>query len=114
MKKNIFPLLLILTFIIILFPNLVEAQQRDTTRSEASFNRDEVISLDVQEIKITIEKPQVTIISDRIKPEFDEVHMDKSFFRELRGDGEKFLFQIEDKFVAKHRIDINQLVKRNR
>jgi hypothetical protein len=114
MKTNIWRLVLILTIVLTIFPNLVKAQQRDTTRAEATFNQDEVISLDIQEIKITIEKPQVTIISDRIKPEFDEVHLDKSFFRELRGEGEKFIFEIEDKFEAKQRIDINQFLKRNR
>jgi|GEM_PF-1887329 len=114
MSTNIWRLVFIITVILTVFPKLVQAQQRDTTRAATIFSQDDVITLDIQEIKITIEKPQVTIISDRIKPEFDEVHLDKSFFRELRGEGEKFIFEIEDKFEAKQRIDIKQLLKRNR
>ena len=106
--KFILPVLLILGFF-----NLSNAQQADSTQAQPAVG-DEVISLEAQEIKITIEKPQVTIISDRIKPEFDDVHLDKSFARELTGEGEKFVFEIEDKFDAKQRIDIDKLLKKVR
>lgn len=106
-----------ITFFLLLFfvPLAIQAQQADTTRTSApSFGQEEVISLEAQEIKITIEKPQVTIISDRIKPEFDDVHLDKSFIREITGAGEQFIFNVEDKFEAKRRIDIDQLLKKVR
>ena len=98
----------------LLLPIKNYAQVSDSTQVSPSFADDEVISLEAQEIKITIEKPQVTIISDRIKPEFDEVHLDKSFLSEITGEGEKFIFKVEDKFEARQRIDIDKLLKKSR
>jgi hypothetical protein len=106
--KFILPVLFIMGFF-----NLSVAQQADSIQAQPPVG-DEVISLGEQEIKITIEKPQVTIISDRIKPEFDDVHLDKSFSRELTGEGEKFVFEFEDKFDAKQRIDVDKLLKKVR
>jgi len=110
--RNFRIILMVSVIVCILLPLHLKAQQADTTQTAPSF--DEVISLDAQEIKITIEKPQVTIISDRIKPEFDDVHLDKSFIREITGAGERFIFDTEDKFEAKLRIDVNQLLKKVR
>lgn len=90
------------------------AQVSDSAQVSPTFAEDEIISLEAQEIKITIEKPQVTIISDRIKPEFDDVHLDKSFISEITGEGEKFIFKVESKFEARQRIDIDKLVKKTR
>ena len=112
MKNNVKFILPV--FLILCFSTMLHAQQADSLETAAPSFTDEVISLDAQEIKITIEKPQVTIISDRIKPEFDDVHLDKSFARELTGEGEKFIFKLENKFEAKHRIDIDKLLKKVR
>ena len=98
----------------LLLPIKNYAQVSDSTQVSPSFADDEVISLEAQEIKITIEKPQVTIISDRIKPEFDDVHLDKSFLSEITGEGEKFIFKVENKFEARQRIDVDKLVKKTR
>lgn len=111
--RNFRIILMLSTILCILFPLALNAQQADTTQTAPRFD-DEIISLDAQEIKITIEKPQVTIISDRIKPEFDDVHLEKSFIREITGEGERFIFDTEDKFEAKLRIDVNQLLKKVR
>ena len=107
---------LIKSFLLICFsiPFIIHAQISDSTQVSPTFAEDEIISLEAQEIKITIEKPQVTIISDRIKPEFDDVHLDKSFLSEITGEGEKFIFKIENKFEAKHRIDVDKLIKKTR
>ncbi|MEJ2052930.1 MAG: hypothetical protein P8X42_03330 [Calditrichaceae bacterium] len=56
----------------------------------------------------------MTIISDRIKPEFDDVHLDKSFMSEITGEGEKFIFKVETKFEAKKRIDTEKLIRKTR
>jgi hypothetical protein len=100
--------------ICLLLPIKNYAQVSDSTQVSPTFADDEIISLEAQEIKITIEKPQVTIISDRIKPEFDDVHLDKSFLSEITGEGEKFIFKVESKFEARQRIDIDKLVKKTR
>lgn len=113
MKKNIF----LIKFLLIIFfclPIIIQAQVTDTTQVSQDYTEDEIISLEAQEIKITIEKPQVTIISDRIKPEFDDVHLDKSFLPEITGEGEKFVFKVESKFEAKQRIDAEKLIKKSR
>ncbi len=113
MKKNMFTLYTLFLICFIL-PLTIRAQVSDTTQVSPTFAEDEIISLEAQEIKITVEKPQVTIISDRIKPEFDDVHLDKSFLSEITGEGEKFIFKVEGKFEARQRIDINKLVKKTR
>lgn len=95
-------------------PLIIYGQVSDSTQVSPTFAEDEIISLEAQEIKITIEKPQVTIISDRIKPEFDDVHLDKSFLSEITGEGEKFIFKVESKFEARQRIDVDKLVNKTR
>ena len=104
------------TFFLIYFavPFIVHAQVSDTTQVSPTFAEDDIINLEAHEIKITIEKPQVTIISNRIKPEFDDVHLDKSFLSEITGEGEKFIFKVESKFEAKQRIDVDILIKKTR
>ena len=111
-KSNILmKLVFILIFIIPLF---LFSQVSDSTQVSPTFAEDEIISLEAQEIKITVEKPQVTIISDRIKPEFDDVHLDKSFLSEITGEGEKFIFKVENKFEARQRIDVDRLIQKTR
>jgi hypothetical protein len=113
MKKNS----IFIKFVLIIFltlPIIIHAQAADTTQASPEYSEDDVISLEAQEIKITIEKPQVTIISDRIKPEFDDVHLDKSFMSEITGEGEKFIFKVETKFEAKKRIDTEKLIRKTR
>ncbi|MGD9898386.1 MAG: hypothetical protein AB7T22_04575 [Calditrichaceae bacterium] len=73
-------------------------------------NADDVIELEVSEIKITIEKPQVTLFSDRIKPEFDDTNLEKSFYREIVGEGEKFVFEFKNSKEPVDQIDIKQLL----
>ena len=95
-------------------PFIIFGQVSDSAQVSQTFAEDEIISLDAQEIKITVEKPQVTIISDRIKPEFDDVHLDKSFLSEITGEGEKFIFKVESKFEVRQRIDVDKLIKKTR
>ncbi len=74
---------------------------------------DEVVELDVTEIKVKIETPQVRLFSDRIKPEFDDVHLQKSFIKEITGEGERFVFEsISSKEAI--RIDIDKIVNKGR
>ena len=103
-----------LLFICIIFPIFLYGQVSDSAQVSPTFAEDEIISLEAQEIKITVEKPQVTIISDRIKPEFDDVHLDKSFLSEITGEGEKFIFKVENNFEAKQRIDVDKLIQKTR
>ncbi|HES58875.1 MAG TPA: hypothetical protein ENO18_00470 [Caldithrix sp.] len=112
--QKLFSLAFIILVICLLLPIKNFAQVTDSTQVSPTFAEDEIISLEAQEIKITIEKPQVTIISDRIKPEFDDVHLDKSFVSEITGEGEKFIFKVENKFEARQRIDVDKLVKKTR
>ena len=113
MRKKIF-IVFAIFLLCSIFSQKIQAQTADSTQVSQIVSDDDVISLEAQEIKITIEKPQVTIISDRIKPEFDEVHLDKSFLSEITGEGEKFIFKVEDKFEARQRIDIDKLLKKSR
>ena len=65
-------------------------------------------------IKIEPERPRVNIISDRIKPEFDMMNLDRSFLPELTGTGEKIIV-VEPKAQTKNdEIDINKVLNRSR
>ncbi len=91
-------------------PDSSMAQTTDTT----SVSNDQVVELGTTEIKIKIETPQVKLFSSRIKPEFDDVHLEKSFVKEIVGSGESFVFKkdIIDKPTA--RIDISKILKKLR
>lgn len=86
------------------------AQDRDQPTTPQNQAAGDVIELDVSEIKITIEKPQVTLFSDRIKPEFDDTNLEKSFYREIVGEGEKFMFKFKNSKEPENQIDIKKLL----
>jgi hypothetical protein len=73
-----------------------------------------VVELQTQDIKVVVEKPQVTLFSDRIKPDFDEVKMRKTFIPEISGKGERFV--IKDKYANKNSyvIDVEKMVNKQR
>lgn len=74
----------------------------------------EIIELGTTEIKVKIETPQVKLYSSRIKPEFDAVHLEKSFQKEITGLGETFEVKTLKKDETITRIDIDKLLKKVR
>jgi len=88
----------------------VHAQNADSLQA----GNQQVIELGVQEIKISIEAPQVKLFTGRIKPDFDDIHLDKSFIDEIVGKGEKFVVQQKSAASQPERIDIDKLLKRIR
>lgn len=106
--------LVLFVFIIILaLTGSVFGQSADN-KPQNQNNTGDVVELQAQEIKIVVEKPQVTLFSDRIKPDFDEVKMQKSFIPEISGVSESFV--IKDKYADKNDyvIDINKMVNKQR
>lgn len=64
-------------------------------------------------IKAEPERPRVNIISDRIKPEFDNINLEKSFMPELLGRSERV--EIVDKQeTGSETIDIDKTLSRSR
>lgn len=76
--------------------------------------QNQIIDLGAKEVKIKIETPQVQIYSQRIKPEFDDVKIDRSFHKELIGEDEKINLKPRSDFAEYNRIDIEQLMKKLR
>lgn len=72
----------------------------------------EVVELEAAEIKVTIEKPQVLLFSNRIKPQFDEVNLEKTFLPEIIGESETFVFDFSDSKQPVERIDIEKLLRK--
>ncbi|HID38723.1 MAG TPA: hypothetical protein EYP36_04320 [Calditrichaeota bacterium] len=107
MCKNVFIVLFLL-----FLTTTVKAQQADTTVTTAGAN--EIVELGVTEIKIKVETPQVTLFSDRLEPQFDEIHLQKSFFREIVGAGERLKFDEKVADQLSYRIDIDKLLKKAR
>lgn len=110
MKMSI---LLMISFIglFIMLPGRVAAQNVDSTAVQGG---GDVVELGVTEIKIKVETPQVKLFTSRIKPEFDDVHLDKSFMKEITGLGEGFELKNIVPVTGDTRIDVNKVLKKLR
>ena len=64
-------------------------------------------------IKAEPERPRVNIISDRIKPEFDNINLEKSFMPELLGRSERIEI-VDKKETGSETIDIDKTLSRSR
>ncbi len=75
----------------------------------------DVVDLTADAVIITAEpdRPRVNIISDRIKPEFDNINLEKSFMPELLGRAERIVIVKRSKEEIKP-IDIKQILNRTR
>lgn len=71
------------------------------------------LSADAVLIKAEPDRPRVNIISDRIKPEFDNINLEKSFTPELLGRAERIVIVQRSKEEIKP-IDIKQILNRTR
>jgi hypothetical protein len=105
------------TYIIVLFLFSVFAKElwaQQAPDQEDSVEEGEVVELGAVDIRVQVEAPQVSMISDRIKPKFDDVHLEKSFLREIVGAGEKIIIENEKKRSLHKRIDLDKLLKKTR
>jgi len=88
-------------------------QTADTVQtSTGPVDESEIIEAGEQVIQVEIEKPQVQLFSQRIKPEFDEVNLEKSFLKEILDEGQEM--KIENQEEKRHRIDIEKFVNKSR
>ncbi len=111
--KVIKHLYLAFIFTMILFVANSFAQASDSTQVQNNFQQDDIVEAGEAIIKIEVEKPQVQLFSQRIKPEFDEVNLEKSFIREIIDEGQEL--KIESTTDRKNDIiDIKKLLNRNR
>jgi protein TonB len=77
---------------------------------------DDVVDLtaDAVVIKAEPDRPRVNIISDRIKPEFDNINLEKSFRKELLGRSERIVIIKRSQDETIKPIDIKQILNRTR
>ena len=94
---------------IFMYTSAAFGQSADTTR--APINPSDIVEAGEAIIKIEVEKPQVQLFSQRIKPEFDEVNLEKSFVKEIIDAGQTIKVETKN---DKKRIDIKKLLNRNR
>ncbi len=87
--------------------------QPDSVQATDQFNDSDIVEAGESLIKIEVEKPQVQLISQRIKPEFDEVNLEKSFIKEILDEGQTLKIGIVEE-KEDNRIDIKKLLNRNR
>jgi len=109
---RIFKFIFILGIIIIC--SGVYAQTADTTA--ASIGSDDFVDLSDQAtvIKVEPERPRVTLITERIKPQFTDVNLNKSFMSEILSKNDKN--RVENKMIPEERtiIDVDKIVNKNR
>jgi len=74
------------------------------------------VDLTGEAVRITIEpeRPRVNIIADRIKPEFGNINLEKSFIPELLGRAERIEIVSRSKEEALKPIDTKQVLNRAR
>ena len=112
---KILSLLKMCIFLIIfgLVPNIF-AQDAD---SLSTYNQTEdlgdIVEAGESIIKVEVEKPQVQLFSQRIKPEFDEVNLQKSFIKEILDEGQEITLKSE-KEKKKLRIENDEILNKNR
>ena len=110
-SMRIFKFIFILGIIVIC--SGVYAQTADTT---AASGGSDFVDLSEQAtiIKVEPEKPRVTLITERIKPQFTDVNLNKSFMNEILSKNDKNL--VENKMIPEERkiIDIDKIVNKNR
>lgn len=111
-------LLKIVLFLVFLsFVSNVQAQsaedQSNTSQQTTTQGSDDIVEVGEAVIKVEVEKPQVQLFSQRIKPEFDDVNLEKSFIKEILDEGQKL--QINNKSSDEPgRIDIQTIINRKR
>jgi hypothetical protein len=99
---------------IIIFCGTLSAQVSDTTATSDGGSDFVDLSEQATIIKVEPEKPRVTLITERIKPQFTDVNLNKSFMKEILSKNDKSL--VENKMIPEERtiIDIDKIVKKNR
>ena len=105
-------LVLYIFLINLIYSVSVFSQNSNTQQSQD--NAGTVIELETKDIKVVVEKPQVTLFSDRIKPNFDQVKMQKSFIPEIVGAGENFVIRDKSTDRSAYVIDIKKIVNKQR
>ncbi len=95
--------------------NLSDVAVSDAEIYAPPSSSDDVIDLtaDAVIIKAEPDRPRVNIISDRIKPEFDNINLEKSFRPELLGRAERIVI-VKNKNEETQTIEIKQILNRAR
>ena len=99
---------------IIVIYSSVYAQVNDTTAVNTGSGDFVDLSEQATIIKVEPERPRVTLITERIKPQFTDVNLNKSFMNEILSKNDKSL--VENKMIPEKRtiIDIDKIVNKNR
>ena len=111
---KVFKLLYLIIFAgLFLVTSNIYAQAVDTVQTGSQFDQGDIVEAGESIIKIEVEKPQVQLFSQRIKPEFDEVNLEKSFLKEILDEGQTLKIEtVKDNEID--RIDVKKLLNRNR
>ena len=108
--KVYYMVLILMSF---LFISNLNAQSIDSTEVSNDISDGDIVEAGESIIKIEVEKPQVQLFSQRIKPEFDEVNLEKSFRKEILDEGQSLKF-IYKKNEEAERINVKKLLTRKR
>ena len=110
--KSVIKTILLLIFFG-LVPNIF-AQDADSLQyNDTYIDEGEIIEAGETLIQIEVEKPQVQLFSQRIKPEFDEVNLTKSFEKEILDEGQEISLN-SNKDQKRLHIEIDEILNKNR
>ena len=113
--------MLILILVVFIFSNIF-AQIQDSTATQQNYEparspaTGDVVDLTEAAIEIKLEpdRPLVQIMTVRLKPEFDDVNLEKSFIPELEGQGEKISIIENPELQGPEVIDLDKMLNKKR
>jgi hypothetical protein len=115
MSRKISKILISLALVLMVGSAL--GQTPDSTRARTPRGSSDVVDLTGEAVRIKgePERPRVNIIADRIKPEFENINLERSFIPELMGKGERIVILSQPESTDEiERIDIEQMLNKSR
>jgi hypothetical protein len=102
--------------IVFFMPLICAAQTADSVSAPAPSDPGDFVDLTGEAVIIKAEpdRPRVNIIADRLKPTFDSINLEKSFYDELVGKSERIIV-LEDRSEKELQpIDVEKILNKMR
>ena len=113
MKNKFF--LLILYVVVATGVVFAQEENQQNQQTDQTYSGD-YIDLTQEAIRIErkVEMPRVSIFDTRIKPEFDQIAINKSFLKEISGKNEELKFKLNKSLNVEAIKNVENLIKKNR
>ena len=106
----------LIILIVFFVPIICVAQTADSVSAPAASDPGDFVDLTGEAVIIKAEpdRPRVNIIADRLKPTFDSINLEKSFYDELVGKSERIIVLEESSEKELQPIDVEKILNKMR